>query len=315
MTAPNPSSGLDDLALLGERHDVPGWVHDTLALPRRRGEVDVDGCPIRWFGWGDPSAPGVLLFHGFMAHARVFSVVGPLLAADRHVVAFDLSGMGDSGWRPTYSEEQRAAEAWAVADDAGLLAGTQPPVLVSHSYGSAVAMRVAEQRPGEIAGFCLTDMMMLPPEVLEPYMADEPAPTEPPRRRVRATLEEALGRFRLEPDQPVVDRLMVDLVARHAVTEVDGGWAWKFDPRILVDDMHGAAWWGRQPPRFAALDVPRALLHGELSAILPPVAVDHVRALLPADVPMVAIPQAHHHLMLDRPIAYVAAIRALIAGW
>jgi pimeloyl-ACP methyl ester carboxylesterase len=93
------------------------------------------------------------------------------------------------------------------------------------------------------------------------------------------------------------------------------GWAWKFDPQIQVDDMHGAAWWGEQVPRFAHLDVPRAVLHGELSAVMPPVAVDHVRASVPPDVPVVAVPYAHHHLMLDQPLAFVAAVRALIARW
>jgi len=28
----------------------------------------------------------------------------------------------------------------------------------------------------------------------------------------------------------------------------------------------------------------------------------------------VTLPEAHHHLMLDQPIAFVTAVRALIAG-
>lgn len=308
------TTGAEDAAVEGAP-ELETWVSEALSRERRHGQVEVDGASISWMAWGDPDAPGVLLFHGYMAHARVFSVVGPLLAADRHVVAFDLSGMGDSGWRPTYTEEQRAAEAWAVAADAGLLADGRRPVLASHSYGSAVAMRVAEEHGDEIAGFCLTDMMMLPPAVLHAYMSDARLLTEAPPRRVRPTLDEALARFRLQPEQPSVQPSLVSLVARHALVEVDGGWAWKFDPRIAVDDMHGPDWWALQPPRFAALEVPRALVHGERSAILGPDAVAYVRGLLPDDVPVVAVPLAHHHVMLDQPVAWVTAVRALIDRW
>jgi len=31
--------------------------------------------------------------------------------------------------------------------------------------------------------------------------------------------------------------------------------------------------------------------------------------------PMVEIPQAQHHIMLDQPLALVAALRALLADW
>ena len=31
--------------------------------------------------------------------------------------------------------------------------------------------------------------------------------------------------------------------------------------------------------------------------------------------PVVTIPSAHHHVMLDQPLAFVTALRALLAGW
>jgi hypothetical protein len=27
------------------------------------------------------------------------------------------------------------------------------------------------------------------------------------------------------------------------------------------------------------------------------------------------LPEAHHHLMVDQPLAFVTAIRAILAGW
>jgi pimeloyl-ACP methyl ester carboxylesterase len=34
-----------------------------------------------------------------------------------------------------------------------------------------------------------------------------------------------------------------------------------------------------------------------------------------AGIPFVEIPEAHHHLLLDQPIATVTAIRAILATW
>jgi pimeloyl-ACP methyl ester carboxylesterase len=37
--------------------------------------------------------------------------------------------------------------------------------------------------------------------------------------------------------------------------------------------------------------------------------------LLRRNAPVVEIPAAHHHLILDQPLAFVAALRALLADW
>ena len=50
---------------------TPHWFEEALATPRREGWLDSAGCPIHYFSWGDPSNPGVLLLHGFLAHARL----------------------------------------------------------------------------------------------------------------------------------------------------------------------------------------------------------------------------------------------------
>jgi len=37
--------------------------------------------------------------------------------------------------------------------------------------------------------------------------------------------------------------------------------------------------------------------------------------LLNRNAPIVAIPQAYHHLILDQPLAFIAALRAILADW
>jgi hypothetical protein len=38
-------------------------------------------------------------------------------------------------------------------------------------------------------------------------------------------------------------------------------------------------------------------------------------AILPPDTPVIPIPDAAHHVMVDQPLALVAALRRLLASW
>jgi pimeloyl-ACP methyl ester carboxylesterase len=58
-----------------------------------------------------------------------------------------------------------------------------------------------------------------------------------------------------------------------------------------------------------------ALMRGEFSVIVPPETGEYMYELLNRNAPLVEIPQAHHHLILDQPLAFIAALRALLADW
>ena len=69
------------------------------------------------------------------------------------------------------------------------------------------------------------------------------------------------------------------------------------------------------PDYLAEIPVRVAVLHGQFSAIVTPDVIDHMDALLGRAAPFVEIPQAHHHLIIDQPLAFIAAVRALLAEW
>ena len=58
-----------------------------------------------------------------------------------------------------------------------------------------------------------------------------------------------------------------------------------------------------------------AILRGEQSILMPPEIGTYMFNLLGRSAPVVDIPQAQHHVMLDQPLALVAALRALLADW
>ena len=50
--------------------DMPSWLEEALLVPREEGWVRSGDCNLHYFRWGNPENPGLLLMHGFLAHAR-----------------------------------------------------------------------------------------------------------------------------------------------------------------------------------------------------------------------------------------------------
>ncbi len=86
--------------------------------------------------------------------------------------------------------------------------------------------------------------------------------------RVARDPASALARFRLAPEQRCANAYPVDYMAHHSLKQVEGGWVWKFDPRIMAaDEERDAGWWRSLADRFAGLELPRAIICGRHSGM------------------------------------------------
>ena len=283
--------------------ETPQWFRDATQAPYEESGVTVDGCSIHYLQWGEPGAPALVLVHGGAAHAHWWSFLAPQLARGHQVIALDLSGHGDSGRRDAYPREMWAKEVMAVAEHAGV---TRPPVLVGHSMGGFVCIAAASLYGERLAGAVILD---------SPVRRPDPEAEEGARGRafrnpkVYATQEEALRHYRLVPEQPCENHYLIDHVARHSLGRIDGGWTWKFDPEVFR----------RFTPRAIHEILPTvrcrvALFRAEFGLVTPDIG-EYMFELLDRNAPVVEIPQAHHHLMLDQPLARIAALRAILADW
>src|SRR5262249_22513429 len=90
----------------------PAWFTRAIANAGEPGRTTVDGVSIAYRAWGDVGRPGIALVHGSNAHLEWWRFVAPFLADQFRVVALDLSGNGDSGWRERYTGAQLAEEVW-----------------------------------------------------------------------------------------------------------------------------------------------------------------------------------------------------------
>ncbi|WP_084397879.1 alpha/beta fold hydrolase [Henriciella aquimarina] len=296
----------------GQRPPAPGWFTRAVETPFRTRTITVEGTDIVYQQWGDAAKPGLLLVHGNGAHAGWFDFIAPFLAEDWNVVAANFSGMGDSGWREAYTFSGFCAEQIAVCEDAGLFDHAQKPVIVAHSFGGLVSLLTAIEHGDRFAGAIIVDSHIEPPG------EDRP---RPPRRtrpnRVYPDLASALARFRLAPPQPCENDFAVDYIARHSLKETqdeDGrpGLVWKFDPFIFSKLL---AEWDTMDLTRLETKCPILFMRGAESSLVTPEVAAYMASLQDPPVPTVSIPQAHHHIMLDQPLAFVAAIRGILTGW
>jgi pimeloyl-ACP methyl ester carboxylesterase len=281
--------------------EPPAWFSAALAAPVATGTVTVDGTPIAYRAWGDDSADGLVLVHGGAAHARWWDHIAPLLAHDRRVAALDLSGHGDSGRRDHYSLDGWAHETLAVARSAGI---TDPPIIAGHSMGGFVALRAAGLFGADLQGIVVIDSPVqdITPEEQAAREARAFGPL-----RVYPSREALIARFHPMPDQPALPYIR-EHIASTSIRAVEGGWSWKFDPAVFARGRGGPLTLLRR------LDCRVALFFAE-HGIVPPKTTELMYDKLGQRAPVIEIPAAGHHVMLDQPVALVTGIRTLLSDW
>ena len=111
------------------------------------------------------------------------------------------------------------------------------------------------------------------------------------------------------PEQPATNRFILDHIANHSLVETNAGWTWKFDPLVFNKTMVSLH------EELASVTGRIALLRGEHSVVVPEDVAEYMYELMHRNAPVASIPDAHHHLIVDQPLAFVAALRTLLADW
>jgi pimeloyl-ACP methyl ester carboxylesterase len=258
--------------------------------------VRVGGLALHLLEWGTPGQPALCFLHGGSAHAHWFDLVVPAFADRFHVISLDQRGHGESEWPrpPAYATEDFAADLLGVM--AAL--GWERAVVAGHSMGGHNAMAFAAWHPQRVRALAIVDSR---PSIPEERLGRL-------RRRgwrslsLHPTVEAAVAAFRLLPRETVADPALLAHLARAGVVQRDGGWQYRFDPeanrqRRPVDTMNLLS-------RIAA---PTLIVRGELSPVLPLELAALMRSTIP-HATLTEIPGVYHHLVLDRPEAFVSVL-------
>ncbi len=308
----------------GREPDAPKWFQDAIAKEPERTFVTSKGTQIEVLTWGEIGRPGLLLVHGNSAHADWWSFIAPYLAEDYRVASMSLAGMGASDWRETYAFQDFAEDAEAVAQATGLYNGTVKPIYIGHSFGGSQVFFAAAHHPDRMRAAVLVDTGFggPPPNSEEAKrLAREVRniPTGDRAQKVYPTLQAALARFRFMPPQAAGNLFVADFIARRSLKRApleDGsgeGWTWRFDPNmwakldrsLMMGSING------KPPEVS---IPMVHIFGDRSVVMTR-RVEGQVSPLPKDMLEIVIPDSAHHIMVDQPLALIAALRGLLAAW
>ena len=110
--------------------------------------VEIDGTRVHYVEAG--TGPTVVLIHGASGNVNdwTFDMIDRL--SDRYrVIAFDRPGLG---YTDMIGRNAQAADQARLLADAAAVLGAGRPIIVGHSYGGAVALAWALERPEDLSG-------------------------------------------------------------------------------------------------------------------------------------------------------------------
>jgi pimeloyl-ACP methyl ester carboxylesterase len=285
---------------------APAWFARAVGVPLSDQRVEVEGASIHYLAWGEPGRRGLVFVHGGGAHAHWWSPVAATFAREFRVAALDLSGHGDSDHRDAYALDQWTDEVVAVAADARM---SGPPVVIGHSMGGFVTIATAARHGNDVqaAIVCDSPVAHLDPEI-SAYRLRQAFGVP----RTYPDFEDAVTHFRTVPAQENYCDYMMDFVARHSLKRVRGGWQWKFDRRVF--EQFGAGLGSLAEAYLADVSCRLALLRSEFGLVTPDIGASMFEKLGRV-TPVIEIPEAGHHAMLDQPLLLLTALRTLLADW
>lgn len=254
--------------------------------------------------------PAVLFLHGASASSRDFQVaVAPRLKEGFRLVLLDRPGLGYSS-RPKGAERLETQAALAAAALERLEAG--PAIVVAHSFGAAVALRLALDRPELVRGLVL----------IAPASHPYPGPNAwHARLAARPLAGRLFCRFAVPLFGPLAAPAAVAATFRPA--RPPKGYIAKSGLNLLFrpgsfranarDIVASRAEFAEQAPRYGEIQAYCLILTADEDTVTSPRR--HARALY-AELPraeLIVLPGAGHAPHQVRPETVVAAVRRLDA--
>ena len=261
----------------------------------------VRGQRFHFLEWGQVDAPPVLLLHGGNQSAHSWDLVALHLADRFHVFALDQRGHGDSEWSRDLdnSAEAKAADALAFIEQQGM----GLPVVIGHSMGGNVTMRMALSGPKLMKSMVLVDVgPELSPkgvEVVSNFVTHNVEFDD-----LEVFLDNVVKYDRFRSREHIARTVKYNMLRR-----VDGKYVSKVDHRQVAAPS--------TPPLrlddFQALPYPVLLVRGGESDVLDPDAAERFAAVLPHGR-LVTVPGAGHNVHSANTPGFLEVVGPFLAG-
>lgn len=262
----------------------------SFTVPAQGGHsVHVEAC-----GSGEPA---IVFVHGFAEGGYVWRDSMLALAPHATRLALDLRGHGASSWqsdgRYRMTGLQDDVEAVLAA------AGARRCVLVGHSLGGNVALRVAARHADTVCAVVVVDTEASPSALA----------TEQVRKGLKETVErrwtlDAYVEW-LASRRPLAPPSALEYLAQHSLRLDGDRYVARLDPRLHQFEQADESLWSV----LGDVRQPVLLLRGAYSGVLSDVAARAMVARLP-DAQLVTVARAGHGVMIDNANGFLDAVRS-----
>ena len=263
--------------------------------------AEVGGVRLHYLDYGTEGRAPMLCVHGGAASAHWFDYVAGAFNTNYHVRALDQRGHGDSAWvdPPAYAYADYAADINRFVQKLDL----RDFVLIGHSMGGMVSLFYTSRYPGRVKKLVVVDTSIKLSEERLNSMRDRGsrAGTEYKSR------EELISRFKLRPGT-LAPKDIVDSIAGHSARQFpDGVWRHKFDRSVYAirEAIDGLPFWKE-------VKIPVLLIKGDRSERITPEIYAAVKERCP-QVELAEVANSDHHITLDNPTGFVAAVKPFLA--
>ena len=267
-------------------------MNDLYNHPRDKFVV-VNGLKLNYLEWGNQKQETILMLHGFANCAATWIPIAGSLAADRHVLALDQRGHGDSQWADP--DKYRMSD--FVSDLLCFIEAleAQRITIIGHSLGGAVAQYFAATCPGKIDRLVIVDN--------GPELGEAVVKRIQNRRNIKRSftaLEEVVDYLAML--DPFAPRELLRWEAEHLTRKTDfQGFTWKC--HMLANGSTALPAQVELAERWEVLGLitcPTLILRGEKSGHLDRAIAEEMVKTLPL-AELVEVERAGHFIHRDNP--------------
>jgi len=194
--------------------------------------VKGDGVEIQLAEW-EGEGKTILCVHGLTANCRCWDVLAAAISPQHRVIAMDLRGRGLSD-KPLhgYSEEHHVKDILCLLDDLGL----EKAVLMGHSLGGYISLRLAAEHPERVDSLILIDAGADFSQAHWDKIAEAIKPSVDRLGRVYPSFEDFIATQKeaphLQPWSPVVETFF-----RYDMQDVEGGVGSRIQLEHIVEEI------------------------------------------------------------------------------
>ncbi len=277
---------------------APKWFHESIQV---KAEDLIHQDPLgnlSYSKWHSKTKNLIIFIHGTGAHKKWWDPIAPQLIEYSNVIAIDLPGMGNSGFRKEYKIKDFGDCITALINKEKIEHDIENVYIIGHSLGGHVAGYVASENKNLIDSIIIIDTFIRPPDY-------DPSQHTGPLRMIKFYPDKItiLKRFRLMPKQECINDWYLRYIAEHSIKETQEGWRWCFDDLLFtnLERLFGYSF---------SFECPALFVHGKDSLLTSGYFLENIKNTYSNIMDFEEVSGAAHHVPLDKPIELVNIIKS-----